>query len=84
MDAGDTRGYAYPKRRTSSISLLLPFRLGRQLSKDAAVGTTVDELCVWHEPLDPQQIWQFYVQGGTVSSGWFYVILEDDNTHTLN
>ena len=30
---------------------------------------SIDELYIWHKQLDPQQIWQFYIQGGTVWLG---------------
>ena len=76
MDADDSRGYAYDKRRRFPVSKSLSFRLGKsRQGKSAAVGVAIDELCIWHEELDPQQIWQFYIQGGTVRSGWCYITI---------
>ena len=85
MDADDSKGYAYVEARDRPISASYSFRLGNaDAYRTPAVGVAVDELCIWHEQLNPQQIWQFYVRGGTMRSGWFYIDLDDDNTSALN
>ena len=85
MDADDSRDYAYVETRNEPISASYSFRLGNaDAGRRPAVGVTMDELCIWDEQLNPQQIWQFYVRGGTMRSGWFYIDLDYDNTSALN
>ena len=63
MDIDNIHGYASSKKRSSMFSKWYPFLLR------AADGTTVDELYIWHALLNSQQIWQFYIKGGTVWLG---------------
>ena len=66
MDAKDDRGYESGRQRSSAVSIRVPFRLGATYFKQNAVaGAILDELYIWHELMTPQQIWQFYSQGGT-------------------
>ena len=65
MDANDSKGYAYTQDRQSGVSQYAAFNLGRSdKGSDAAVGATIDEICIWYQRLNSQQIWQFYMQGG--------------------
>ena len=66
MDADDRKGYAYTTPRSEPFSLAMPFHLGRSRTADAAAGTTIDELYIWHGLLNSQQIWQLYIQDGTM------------------
>ena len=61
-DADDSKGYAYTMRRTMGSSMWVSFNLV------GPSGTTVDELYIWHDLLTSHQIWQLYIQGGTVWS----------------
>ena len=64
MDANDSKGYAYPTVRYEEVSRVSTFFLGAGSIRDTIAGTTMDELCIWHELLSSNQIWQFYTQGG--------------------
>ena len=68
MDADDNKGYAYSSGRVEEFSRWLPFRFGQNDDGYAAAGTTIDEMYVWHELLNSQLIWQFYIKGGTLKS----------------
>ena len=59
MDADDTKGYASSQARQRAFSTWYAFQLR------PVAGTTVDELYIWHDLLNPQQIWQLYIHGGT-------------------
>ena len=63
MDVDNIQSYASSKKRSQVFSKWVVFLLG------TANGTTVDELYIWHTLLNSQQIWQFYIQGGTVWLG---------------
>ena len=66
MDTNDNKGYAYVVGREFDFSKLYTFNLGANGYGDpAAAGVTMDEIYVWHEKMSPQQIWQFYIHGGT-------------------
>ena len=67
MDPGSKKGYAYTNPRSKPVARWYPFKVGSGISgwRDDD-GTTVDELYIWHATLDPMQIWQLYIQGGTM------------------
>ena len=65
MDANDSKSFVYVENRQRSVSYYEPFDLGETgRGNDGAAGATIDELCIWHEQLNSQQILQFYMKGG--------------------
>ena len=69
MDAHKNNGFAYDKVRHSAIRHWFTFHFGATATGEpAAAGTILDEFHVWHEVLNSQQIWQFYIQGGAYYS----------------
>ena len=67
MDPDDTKGYAYWVSRSEDVTDQYSFKVGSGINDwEDADGTTVDELCIWYQRLSPLQVWQFYIQGGTV------------------
>ena len=65
MDVNGDKGYAYPSVRYEEVSRSSAFHFGAGPLRDTIAGTTMDQLCIWHEQLSSNQIWQFYTQGGT-------------------
>ena len=64
MDANGSKGYAYTDVRNEAISSSTTFHFGAGSGKESIAGTTLDELCIWHETLSSNEIWQFYIQSG--------------------
>ena len=64
MDANGSNGYAYTDVRNENISSSTTFHFGAGSGKESISGTTLDDLCIWHETLSSNEVWQFYIQGG--------------------
>ena len=70
MDPNGSMGYAYSTPRGTTVTHWYPFRVGSGITDVSnwqdADGTTIDELYIWQEVLSPLQIWELYIQGGTM------------------
>ena len=70
MDPNGSMGYAYSTPRGTTVTHWYPFRVGSGITEVSnwqdADGTTIDELYIWQEVLSPMQIWELYIQGGTM------------------
>ena len=67
MDPDDSKDYAYSRSRSEDATHTFPFLVGSGIEDwEDRDGTTIDELYIWYEKLSPIQIWQFYIQGGTI------------------
>ena len=67
MDPDGSKDYAYSRSRSEDATHTFPFLVGSGIEDwEDRDGTTIDELYIWYEKLSPIQIWQFYIQGGTI------------------
>ena len=67
MDPDGDKGYAYSKPRSTAATTWYPFIVGSGIADwEDFDGITVDDLSMWNEKLSPIQIWQFYIQGGSM------------------
>ena len=68
MDPDGDNGFAYSISRRKAATELKPFIVGSGIiDYESSDGTTLVILFIWQERLSPQQIWQFYIKGGTMS-----------------
>ena len=66
MDKDKAIGFAYDKERLNVIIQRFTFHFGATVAGElAATGAVLDEFHAWHEQLNSQQMWQYYIQGGT-------------------
>ena len=67
MDPGNNKGYANSQPRSKNVTAWYPFKVGSGITGfEDADATTIDELHIWYKTLSPLQIWQIYIQGGSV------------------
>ena len=67
MDPDDSKAYAYWVSRSDDVTDQYSFKVGSGIDGwEDTDGTTVDELYIWYQRLSPLQVWQFYIQGGTI------------------
>ena len=65
-DPDKSRGFANTKPRKITNSAIQPI-----LVSQGGYGNgdlVLDEFIIWHEKLSPEQIWQLYIQGGTLKT----------------
>ena len=68
-DTTDSKGYASRDLRQQAIHKTYRFTVGT--GKNGTVGfgeMSLDELMAWNNVLEPAEIWQLFIQGGTLRS----------------
>ena len=66
MDPDGDKSYASNKPRLEVVSESYPIKVGAGMTAHPKYDGITDELYVWYEKWSPRQIWQFYLQGGTI------------------
>ena len=83
-DPDGRHGYYQYRARTDSFTVVNKFFLGRNTQLGQYGNQNIDEFYIWQEVLQPDQVWQLFLQGGVVSA-WIYGIwLNNSSSKQLN
>ena len=83
-DPDGRHGYYQYRTRTDSFTVVNKFFLGRNTQLGQYGNQNIDEFYIWQEVLQPDQVWQLFLQGGVVSA-WIYGIwLNNSSSKQLN
>ena len=73
-DPGGRHGYYQNQTHSKSFNAERKFFLGRNTLEGQYGNLNIDELFIWHQVLQPAQVWRLFLQGG-VASAWQYKMM---------
>ena len=81
-DPDGRHGYYQYQTRTGSFTMENQFFLGRNTQIGQYGNQNIDELHIWHEVLQPDQVWQLFLQGGVVAAWYPWPMLSCGRNHS--